>query len=198
MANTYQFTVTSVCAGQFFQNVMHYKLSESGASNPAAWAAALITAWETSVRAKWLDCQTSTAEMRSLKAKRVTGGGGPTAITLYGAAVHNGTRGTTCSTTAEAAIMEFPVNLNGKNVTGKIFLAGIDDADILNNTFDAPFLTPFNALKTQILTALTLAGGLGTATFTIFNKATQTDTIPTFGAIGLTVGTQKRRLHPGA
>ena len=195
MPNVYQLTITGSSFLQFCQNIMHFELSEGGSGGPYDYAKALLDSWHSSLVTDWLACLPSDYTLSSARAKRVTGTGGPVAIDLQDAGM-NGSRAGTLGMSSNAPLVEFPVLLNGKNVTGKIFFPGANQDDIVENRLLAALETVVDSFGATLLNPLTLSGGLGTAKFCIFNRATKTDTIATISRIPTLVGTQRRRLHP--
>lgn len=196
MSAYYQLIISGRCAGQLIQNVIHYNCSESGTSTAFERARALIDAWVAGVQTDWLAPLATDFELTSLKCKKVSGVGGPTAIAVYPTGTAPGTGDSVCGDTANAALLEFPVFLNGKNVTGKIFHAPIPKTMITDNTLNATVVTQETTLLTTLGATITLAGALGTADHVIYHRATQVGAIPMGNQVSPLIGTQRRRLHP--
>jgi hypothetical protein len=195
MADVYRDVLTWTGGGQLFANVLHFSLTESGGARPDQYAAALIDSFESVILPVWLDVVSTTVEVVSQKCQKVTGGGGPSVTKLYGPGDAAGTRAGSIGQTSENIVIEFPVLLNAKNVTGKVFVSGILDADIVDNAFGSTVKTAAEALGTSLLGTYTFAGALGDFHFVIFNRATGFFASPTFRQIGLVVGSQRRRLR---
>jgi len=196
MAGVYQLVPTFSGAGQIWQNVMHFKLSEAGSGTTLAYSQALGDSFESDILPDMLNCLSGEATLKSLKVKKISGLGGPTSIRLYAAGAQVGARGTPIGNTAECIVATFSAYLNLKNVTGKIYLAGLADGDIIDNSFATDLLGAVQAFQITLTNTLTLAGALGSADFTIYNAATGTDAIPSGSSIAPRIGTQKRRLLP--
>jgi len=196
MAGTYQLTITGSCAGEFMQNILHFHLNEAGAGTLFEYAEALINAFNTSNLNDFLGMLSPDYSCLSLRAKKVSGSGGPTAILGFAAGSQIGGGGTSAGSTQVALLLNFPVALNGKNVTGKMFISGIPAAEVVDNTMSNTLQTAAGTWMTTLFTNLTLTGALGTATFCIYNRATQTDQVVSAGYVSPLVGTQRRRLHP--
>jgi hypothetical protein len=196
MANVYQSVLTWIGGDQLFQNVLHFHLTESGTASPQDYAADLNQAIEDNIIPVWIVCIADTVELRSIKSKRVSGTGGFNVIKLYAPGDVAGSGGSPMGNTCECAVLEFPVILSGKNVTGKIFMSGLPDSAVIANGFSSAFLTLAAAFMTNLFDTMTLAGGHGDADFTIYNRVTKADTQPDRGNVGMTVGTQHRRLRP--
>jgi hypothetical protein len=196
MAGTYQLVITASAAGEFMQNVLHFKLDESGAGTPFDYALALCNQFVTDILTPWEAMQSDQVIEQSIKAKKISGTGGATAIVTFASGDQIGANAGPIGDAGQAILLNFPVVLNSKNVTGKIFLAGIRAEDIQNNRPSSLMETNAGTLGTALLGTLALAGGLGNANFTIFNKATGLDTEPPGMYVSPLIGTQRRRLHP--
>jgi len=196
MAAVYSLVPTWTAIGQVMQNVLHFQLDESGTGTASQRATALITAFESGPLPAWLDCLSTEVALRSIRCKRVTGGGGPTQIKLYAPEDFPGARAGVIGTTMECPLLEFPVLLHSKNVTGKIFIGGVPDDGIEENGLSTLINTAVNALGASMVAPLTLAGSLGVATFTIYNREFHVDTIPTSHTVSVFIGNQRRRIRP--
>jgi hypothetical protein len=196
MSAIYQLVVSGQAAGQLIQNVLHYTLNESGSGTFWSYARELCIQFRTNVFNDWLSALGVDFSIVSLRAKRVSGAGGPTSIEVYPPGTWIGGGGTNVGNTAAAALLNFPVHLNGKNVTGKIFHAPLPSDAVVDDALTAGTLTAENTLLTTLGTTLTLAGGLGTADHVIYNRATQTAIVPQGNYVSPLIGTQRRRLHP--
>lgn len=195
MAHVYQLVVSGDAAGQLIQSVLHYSLSEIGSFTAFGYAQELLVAWETSVKTPWLAGLSAEYNMKSCRAKKINGGGGPTVIHTYAAASSPGAIAQSVGSTQVASMLEFPAVVNGKNVTGKIFHAPLGQDDVLDNSISGATLTAENALVTVILTQLNLSTA-GTADYVVYNRTADLSNIPLGGHIGSFLGTQRRRLHP--
>jgi hypothetical protein len=136
------------------------------------------------------------AYLTSTKSKRITGGGGPTATKVFAPGSEAGTNAGQCDNTAQCALLNYPVVLNGKNVTGKTFMPASPSAAFDSNNVTPTFLALMAAYGNALLTTFTLAGGLGTAKFCVYNRATRTHVFPIVAADSVIIGNQQRRLRP--
>lgn len=195
MAAVYQLIVSGHGGGEFVQNVLHFRLSEGGSGSHFEYARELCAAFAPVLTA-WEACIAATFEFTSLRAKRITGSGGPTAVVTFAAGAQTGSVGSTIGDTAQCLVFEFPVALNGKNVTGKLFMSGITKEDIEENRPSSSVEASAATFLTTLISGLTLSGALGTADFTIYNRANTLDALATVGYVSPVIGTQRRRLHP--
>lgn len=192
----WQVVATWLSAGQYFQNVMHYRIGESGTHSDLEYAKDLRDGWSAGTLSAFLDCLSSSTDLRSVRVKRVSPPGSPTSITLIGAGTASGTRGANINDTSIGACLEWPVNLHGKNVTGKVFISGVADADIVNNEIAVGLGTAIDTLAGVMITPISLTVTGATARYTIYNRAHQLDTEPTDHSIGVHLSSQRRRLTP--
>jgi len=196
MANVYQDVLTWQGGNQLFSNVLHFHLEESGAARPDQYATELIDNIEINLLPVWQDVISTTVHLMSQKCQRITGTGGPNVTKLYAPGDFPGLRAGEIGNTSENVVLEFPVFLNGKNVTGKIFISGILDEDVIDNEIDSTVKTAANALGTTLLASYTMGSGYGNQRYVIYNRETQAFAVPDFREIGLYVGSQRRRLRP--
>lgn len=196
MPNVYQLTISGNAAGQFMQTILHFRLSEAGTNTPFSWARHCIDEFVSNLQADFVAPLCQEYNMTSYRCRRVTGGGGPTAIKTLGPGVVVGGRAGTLGETALACVIDFPAVVNAKNVTGKIFMAPINGDDITDNLFATTLTNDVATFGGDLLTPITMASGFGTMTYTIFNRAHGVDGLPLGSYVSPVPGTQRRRLHP--
>lgn len=192
----WQVVLTWKSVDQYFQNVLHYRVTEGGSFTDIQYANDIADAFEAGPLSAFLDCLSSTTELRSARIKRVSTPGSPTRIRVYAAGTNPGTRSAHINDTSIGVVLEFPVNLHAKNVTGKVFLGGIADADIVDNAPVGALVTVIDTLATQLLAPMALTVTGTTAKYTIYNRTFQVDTIPASHSIGTHLSSQRRRLVP--
>lgn len=157
MANqTYQLVITGNAAGQFVQNVLHYRMDDAGFSNRLLSAKGLVDGWiAAALMDNWLAMVPSTYIVQSIKARRITNGGGPeyVDVSLQG---EIGEGGTGMQASANGPVIIWNTDGGARRV-GKTFLPGIsptkmDGGEILATFISAlqaaaaAFLAPFNAV----------------------------------------------------
>jgi hypothetical protein len=192
----YSLVITAAVNNQYVVNVNYFRVDETGGFTPIQFARDVISFWESLIKTKWLECAGPEYFLTSLKAKRVTGGGGPSAVKVYGPAVEVGTASTSVDDNGAAALMEFPVVLNGKNVYGKVFLAGTPSGFLTTNGYSATAFTKITALGDAMFT-----GGSGGVTgavikYVVYNRVLHINAVPDHTALGQVVGVQKARRYP--
>jgi len=196
MANVYEAVITYQGADQLWSNVLHFSVAETGAFRPDEYADAMLTSFEGDIYPPLLDCLSTTVHIASAMAKRVTGGGSVAVTHTYALADFPGTRAGEIGNSSENIVVEFPVLLNAKNVSGKMFISGILDSDIENNEFADTIKTRANAVGTTLLSTFTMASGHGDYHYVVYNRATGFFASPTWRRLSPVVGSQRRRLRP--
>lgn len=192
MANdVYQLVMRGNCAGQFWETVQHYETTVAVAPDPVAVADRLITGFITSIQGLVADLLATDNEITSYSAKRVNNGGSPTTmrpITPVAGAVAG-----TSATAAVAYLIVGEYVHGGRFRTGRWFLPGIPEANLVGNGYtagaiaDAGTLISDNSAFTQTPDIFTW--GVWSRTHGIF-------TAPVYAHLSPKVGVQRRRLLP--
>lgn len=145
-------------AGNFFMSRMFYEVTESGTPDPFQLATQLIAAWKTANELKWQQCLGQDVLIDFYKAKRVTGGGGPSAFLLSGL---GGANVNSCSSAGVSADLQLQ-NTNATNKPAHIYFGGVPMDGLQGSQWQPPFLLKLQALLTALTTALTVGGGPAT------------------------------------
>lgn len=167
MAKVYELT-TSLhnFAGDFFQNVFAYQLSEAGTASAFEYADALITAWLAGPAPDYMAMMGSDVILDFVSAKRIESPGGATATQIVAST------GNLVNVSVSAGIA-FDLAWQtqaGSNRPGHTFLTGMDGGQLSGGQWVPGFLTLVDAFVTSMLPPLTLAGGLGNAGFGIYSR----------------------------
>lgn len=192
----YECTLSATLAGQFVQTVFHVSYN-NGASQPPFSAAKdineqLIAAAE--FVEKFTAGLPASYQATSLRVRRVGPTGGPTSITLASDFVQSqGQRGSEISS-AQVNPLLILIGTTTPAKTGRIFIPGIDEADIAQMVLDPAIITIYNDLLAYMLTGTTVAGGA--VSFGILRRATKVVDLLDAGYVSPLIGTQRRRLHP--
>jgi len=126
---TYQLVVTTNAAGQFCQNIFHWRMDDAGFANRLVAAKGLIDGFIADGKVdKYLDMVPDAVLLKSLKARRVTNGGGPEYIdvSLDGSP---GTFGAGLQASANGPTIIWNTNGGARRV-GKTFLPGLSSSKI--------------------------------------------------------------------
>ncbi len=171
MPNTYSISFAMHdLGGNFVQNVFHFSLAESGSASPYEYADALITAWRATNQASYLDLLGSDVTVDFAQAKRVSGAGGPTAMQIV---VDTGTGSGVSGASGLGADLQWQTQ-STLNRPGHTYIGCFPALEFTSGFFSSAYQTKCGLFVTAIGTALTLAGGFGTATFGVFTRKTAT------------------------
>jgi len=156
-------------AGNFFQNVFHYQLSEAGTLTPYDYATELIAAWSTANETDYLKLMGTDVVLDFYTAKKVTGGGGPSATLIR---AFPGIGASSSISSAFAADVAW-ISQAASNRPAHTFLSGIPDGGILNGQWQNPYQGDVGTWIADMLIQLVIGGGGGTADFIQFVRKTQ-------------------------
>ena len=194
MASVYEL-VTSVHngAGNFFQNVFHYELSEAGSGvSPWEYAQALNNAWIALMETDYLDLFGVDIVLDFISAKKINNGGGPSNArqrgTFGGALLAS-------STSGASADIQWQSN-SPTNRPGHTYIAAFAYNFLQADVFQSGFTTKAATFITDMLTPLVLGGALGTATFCIYTRKTDTQHTVLHGSVRPKATMMNRRLVP--
>jgi len=194
---TYQLVITGNCAGQFVQNVMHYRVDDSSFANRLLSAKGLVEGWEAAGKlGDFLDALPGPYIFLSVKARCITGGGGPEYISLIDTGT-TGARGSSVQTSSAGPVVLW--HTDGPNrSTGKTFLAGIAVGDVEGGEISASARSAFLTAMQSYLTSFPTVGGTTPQADFCIAKASDPTTryLITDALIGKDVGKQRRRQLP--
>lgn|SRR5436305_9959981 len=180
-------------AGNFFANVFHFELSESGSGiHPFDYADALVAEWVTIMNTKYLALFGDDVVLDFISAKKVNEGGGPSAAHAVNAA---GGAASQSSTTGASADVQWQTG-SSNNRPGHTYLAAFPYDQLQADAFLALYLGHVGTWIGQMLTPMTLAGALGSATFGIYTRKTNTFNVTNSGRVRPKVTMMNKRLLP--
>lgn len=177
MAHTYELaTSLHNFAGDFFQNVFAYELSEAGTHTGFEYADNFVNVWAGSKVTPYLDLFGNDCVLDFISCKRIDGPGGPSTTLIIS---QPGT-GPQMSVSAGIAADIAWQTAAGTNRPGHSYIGGVYDGSLSGGQWISPgFTAKATTFINAMLTAVTLSGGAGNADFGIysrklhqFNKAT--------------------------
>jgi len=198
MANqTYQFVLTANSSGQFVQNVLHYRMDDDSFADRLLAAKGLIDGWIAAVKAPvWLAMLPEEYILKSLKARRVTNGGGPEWLdtSLDG---EEGTAGSGAQMSGAGPTIIWNTDGGAKRV-GKTFLSGIPDVWVNGGEITAAALSSLNALASAFSGSFAAVGGsTPTCTFCIpRSNDPSVRSLVVAAQVSKIIGQQRRRQLP--
>lgn len=168
MANTYELaTSLHNFAGDFFQNVFAYSLSEGGTHTPFEYADLLLQAWATNVTTDYLDLFGDDVILDFVSARKVTGGGGPSSTII----ISQPGSGPQMSISAGIAADIAWQNGGGTNRPGHTYIAAPYDGALSGGQWVTPgYTAKVSTFIATILTQLALGGAAGVADFGTYSR----------------------------
>jgi len=130
-AQTYQLVISGNLAGQFVQNIFHYRMDDAAYPSRLQAAKGLLDGWLTDDKMDhFLDMCPTPYIAKSVKARCVTGGGGPEWIDTS-VSGSTGTRGTVIGESGIGPVIIWYTD-GGNRSNGKSFIPGVATEDIKN------------------------------------------------------------------
>lgn len=154
--------------GNFFQNTFHYDHPESAAVSPWQHAKNLATQWITDVVGDYLKLMGTDVVFDFLTARKVSGGGGPTATEIVNLV---GTGGALSMSAGLCADIQW-ICQNPNNRMGHCYIGGVPDGALFGDIWQIPFPADCGTFITTILANLVLPMADGSAVFGTYTKKT--------------------------
>lgn len=193
MANdVYRLVILGSSAGEFFENVLHYKSNETSGADPTAAAISLINQWRDTVESAMADVMAADTSLVGYKCKRINNGGSPT-ISVPITPVP-GTVAGTSATSATASLLLLPFIRAAKFFTGKIFIPGLAESRLEGNALNGAQVTALGTLISALLSTLTITPF--SYDIVVWSRTVSLPFVPFDIVISNKVGIQRRRLLP--
>jgi len=159
MANqTYRLVLSGNAAGQFFQNIFHYRMDDDSFGNRLLAAKGLIDGWIADAKnVPLLDMMPSTVSIKSVKARRITSGGGPeyVDVSLSGQV---GTAGDDLEASANGPVIIWNTD-GGPRRVGKTFIPGICQDKVVGGEIKNTFIATLQNAAAEFRIAFPAVGG---------------------------------------
>jgi len=179
--------------GDYWEQVLHYLLTGTTAAHDGFEnAEELCDQWDTIRRPAWTDLIPDNVVLSAISAKKVGGGGGPTATKIVS---HLGGAGSDCETIGNGAQITW---MGGEDpiLLGRSYFPGIPNDSLDAGVWDAAFVANAAVYITAMVTGLPLWGATVDAIFNVVSRqigvAQQT---VEHGLLRAIPGTQRRRLR---
>jgi hypothetical protein len=193
----YEMRIIATIAKEYCENVVHFNGAQTNSPTPESDARALNMAWIAAIQPAWLDCLPTDYALNGLSTKRVNNTGGPSNVFLRGGA--NGTRPGTVAATHSCPLLigDYYESAGPRPSwrTGRIFMAGVAEADISQNVLAPALVGVLNTLGGLLQTPMG-SGPEGPFISAIWSRTHLVSHVPLDWEVSLLVGTQRRRLHP--
>jgi len=194
---TYQLVLSGNLAGQFVQNVLHYRMDDDSFANRLLSAKALVEGWESaSLTGTWCNLLPIPYTFLSAKGKCLTDGGGPEYISLNDTGTA-GTQGAHVQTSSAGPVVVWVGDAPNRS-SGKVFLPGIGTTNAQGGQISASFLGVMHTYLDDLIDPFPAAGGTTPQCDLCWVKAVDPTTryIVTGYRIGKDLGQQRRRQLP--
>jgi len=145
-------------AGQFFQNSFHYRMDDDSFGNRLLAAKGLIDGWIADAKnVPLLDMMPSTVSIKSVKARRITSGGGPeyVDVSLSGQV---GTAGDDLEASANGPVIIWNTD-GGPRRVGKTFIPGICQDKVVGGEIKNTFIATLQNAAAEFRIAFPAVGG---------------------------------------
>lgn len=193
MANdTYQLVIAGHTAGEFWENVLHFRNELTNGPNPVQNAGELIFQFQSVAEDALADCLATDCSITGYKCKRINNGGGPYVMKPQTAVP--GTVTGTSATSAAAQLLTAPFTRASKWFTGKIFLPSVPESALTGNTLSTPQIALLQAFID--LLKLGFDGDAGHWDYVIWSKDVALPFLPFDVNVSAKIGIQRRRLTP--
>lgn len=193
--HVYSLIISYNTAGQFAQNVLHWKFEDGGFTTTKAAAEALQAAFDAARRTTLRACLPTDVSLVSYRGSRVDGGGGFEAFSPITGSV----AGTRAGTQSASALNPVIVTAPATNIParGKIFLPGVSETDIADGKFTEAFKGAMLTNLSTLLDPVTLSGGGNPSAIYGWIRGPGVTFIPGVTTwLSMNLGTQRRRMRP--
>lgn len=192
----YECTLSGTLAGQFVQTVLNVALNNTLPDPPYDAAVAIADQFIAANEfvTKFTNCLPVDYNCTSIRVRRVSAGGGPTAIRLQGAMDQSEGQRTGNISSAQVCPLIIIIPTTAPSKTGRIFMPGVSEDDI-----DQMALTPGLIGELEALISYMNAGtstAAGVVVFGVLRRALALVDPWSAGYISPLIGTQRRRLRP--
>lgn len=198
MANqTYQLIITGTCCDQFVQNIVHYRMDDDSFANRLLAAKGLIDGFLSAGQIdSWLAMLPEEYVVKSLKARRLSNGGGPEYLDVSLAGQQGGFGDEASTPSTGPTIIWFTDG--GTRRIGKTFLSGIAAANQDGGEIIAGAISTLDSAAETFRQPFPAVGGTTpTCTFCIpRSNDVATRSLVVGHAISKDLGTQRRRQLP--
>lgn len=190
----YEMVVTGDTAGQYWQNVQHWRRTADTA--PTVWASVLdfaVSAGSDTMWATMLANMSDDTTLRSLRVRSISPTLSPTAFFSFAPGTTGGADD--CSNAGVAACLIFTTTAGGRKV-GRQFLAGVPDEFVAMGNWNETAYTNYHATGNAIMTKIESDGGYGDAFMVLWDKTAGTAHVVTHNYLSPRISQIRRRRLP--
>jgi len=195
---TYEVIVSGTNSGQFVQNIFHFNLDNTAATNGFAVAVGILTKMNTAGQFMqlWCNCLPADYIVTSLRCRRLLPTGGPTAILLSSALNYNqGNRSGNSMLSSNAPLIIWMTSLRPAK-TGRTFLPGVSLDDCVSNLLVATLITAMETFGVLIRDGFTPTTPAYLTQGAVLRRALNTADDILNMRVSPIIGSQRRRQRP--
>lgn len=196
---TYEVVTSFIIEGQYAAIVNHFTGEEDGTGDDFLRAQHLVDAliggapdWPLNLAA----CLAEDCFISSMRARRVSAGGGNTAVRVFATDDYPGSFGGECEPQQVAGCVIWVSSSLSVQATGRTFLPGVSESATENARFNAAYLAAVQAWVDGWIAGVAVTGFTAGMFMSIFNRVTLAAHTISYGYVSPKVGTQRRRLVP--
>jgi len=198
MANqTYRLIVSGNAAGQFFQNIFHYRMDDDSFANRLLAAKGLIDGWIIDAKTTpYLDMCPETVVLKSVKARRITSGGGPEYVDVS-ISGQVGTAGADLEASANGPVIIWNTDGGARRV-GKTFIPGICQDKVVGGEIKNTFIATLQNAAAEYRVAFSAVGGTTPTCTMVIPRSSDPSTRSLIigNQVSKYIGKQRRRQLP--
>jgi len=194
---TIETTITTLAAGQLCQNVMHFQLDitptnlyQTARKFNDGLAGFSATGFTLS---QYITLMSESAFISSIRAQVIKPSPGVAAIAVFQTTDFVGARSEGIYSQSVAALIRL-FTPTGPDYTGRIFVPGIAEEDIINTRYTDDFISTVTTMIDTLIEGVESADGFWKPV--VYRRATATSELVTRAQLGINPATIRRRLTP--
>lgn len=191
----YQCTISGILGGQFVQSVFNFGLDSSSAASSYSVAVGIAEALETEGwMISFLNCLPEDYHITSVRCKKITSPGGPTAVKL--ASFYSATNGqrTGQISSAQVAPLVIWIAETESDLVGKTFMPGVSEEDIQDMLLESTLVDAIDLFIAQHIAPMTITAN--TVHGVVFRRDGAIGDWIQYGRLSPLIGTIRKRLRP--
>ena len=192
-SEVYELRINSATTTERQQNVLHFVGGNITGDDTFSNGKFLLDAWTTNIKAKWLACLPDNCWLESLQARRATPKPSVVRHSEFSINTEVGTFGSGMELD-QLCPSVFLIPATGTKTGGKIFMPAASNGAILNNQYDAGYITAIDTLFNALLTNFGVSGK--TWQLVVFSRKLATFSLVMGFSLSGRFGFQKRRRVP--
>jgi len=195
---TYEAVLSGNLSGQFVQTITHWNVDNAGSVDPYTMAADIAAGLAGA--SGWIDALMTVCPAgytaTSVRVRRISSGGGATAIILGPAFTDSAGDRTGAIQTYQANPCVIWITTTRPDRPGRLFIPGLSETDADAGTYASGFVTAVNSFITASIAVFNTPGSGDPYQLVIWRRSISTHDDVTAGRLSPKIGTQRRRALP--